>query len=493
MRVGVMNRMPVQDTPEPDEDARSTASVRSKNELLRAARERIPSKARPGNAMTRRELATAVNAYVAEHHSTVKGAPLDHRTIGAYENGYYRWPGDHIREAFRELLGVETDVELGFYSWWGRTERKLTDAQGRDHHPATTPLIQVCRPDGDSAPGSAARRRPGEYGVGPDLGPDASGTAVAASLNVRAPIPTRVGWTEVDQVRAATSALAASENLFGGGLACEAAAGQLRWAARLLDARTDDATRRGLTEAVGNLAAVVAFSAFDIGDQPTAARCFRFALSCADEAGSWSLRAATLADMARQAAYVGDLDEALSLIEFAQVRADRLSATGRAMVGTVRARLLAVWGRHVEASDDVKRADEHFSQHDAAADPPWLVYYDDAEHQGSTARALTPHALAEGDPGDAAVRLEAAVRLHSDAYPRSRAFSRTRLATLTMAAGDPRQAAQLGGQALRDAAGLHSGRMAGELGALYRASEQHTSIPDVAELRHRLSTALAGN
>jgi hypothetical protein len=145
--------------------------------------------------------------------------------------------------------------------------------------------------------------------------------------------------------------------------------------------------------------------------------------------------------MARQAVYLNDMDEALSLIEYAQVRADRLSATGRAMVWTVHARLLAVLGRHAEAQDEVRRADAYFAERSAYEDPPWLVYYDDAEHQGSTARALIPAAVAERKPRQAAERLASAIALHSDAYPRSRAFSRTRLATVTMVAKDPHEAA----------------------------------------------------
>jgi len=488
-----MSGMPARGTTTASDDSQSTTPTRSKNDLLRAARERLPSAMHPGKCMSRRELADAINAYIAEHHSTVKGAPLDHRSIGSYENGYYRWPATHLREAFRAIAGVASDVDLGFYSWWGRTETKLPQPDTTEPPLAEQPSTDcsasrtvdeyVVSSSIDTGSTEMASLWSGNYlrAVGTNSG--IRGGEFAASLTVRAPIPSQVGWSEVEQVRAATRALAASENMFGGGLACEAAAGQLRWASRLLDARAQDTARQALTEAVGNLAAVVAFSAFDIGDHPTAAQCFRFALNCADEARSWSLRAATLADMARQAAYLGDLDEALSLIEFAQVRADRLTATGRAMVWTVRARLLAVLERRREAADDVMCADEHFAQRDPAVDPPWLIYYDEAEHQGSTARALTPQSLVDRDPGLAAQRLESAVLLHSDAYPRSRAFSRTRLAALTMAAGDPRQAVLIGGQALDDAMGLHSRRMIGELVALQRACEPHMCIPEVADLR----------
>ncbi|MGW5721414.1 helix-turn-helix domain-containing protein [Amycolatopsis sp. NPDC003865] len=308
------------------------------------------------------------------------------------------------------------------------------------------------------------------------------------TLNVQP--PRRVRWAEVEQVKLMTRTLAASENLYGGGMAGEAGLAHLRWASRLLSSQADTSVEAGMFEAVGNLAGVVAFSAFDVGNHDAAARCFRFGLWCAEQGGSWELRAATLADMARQAIYLGNLDDALSLIEFAQVRADRLSATARAMIGVVRARLLAILGRHDEARAEVERADMHFVGRQAATDPPWLVYYDEAEHAGSSARALTPLAMADKRPGDATERLETAIRLHSDAYPRSRAFSRTRLATLHMTIGDPREAVDIGQQAIADAAMLHSRRMNEELSKLVRACEGHLSIPEVADLSDFAASAM---
>jgi transcriptional regulator with XRE-family HTH domain len=310
-------------------------------------------------------------------------------------------------------------------------------------------------------------------------------------LRLDAPPRQRVGRAEVEQVRLMTGALAASENLYGGGMAGEAGMAHLRWACRTLRARSDSAVTPSLFVAVGNLAGVVAFSAFDVGDHPTATRCFRVALWCAEQGRSWELRAATLTDMARHALYLGDLDEALSLVEFAQVRADRLTDTARAVASVVRARVLALLGRHDDAAAEVDRADAHFAERQAATDPPWLHYYDEAEHAGSSARALIPIAIARKQPGQAAERLATAIRLHSDAYPRSRAFSTTRLATLHMTAGDPHEAATLGQQAVTDTARFHSHRISQELHILLRAGRQHLSIPDVAELSRSLEVATA--
>ncbi|GAB3484802.1 XRE family transcriptional regulator [Amycolatopsis cihanbeyliensis] len=408
--------------------------------------------------MSRTELAEAVNGYLWETRG--RRYDLDGHAVARYERGAVRWPSAHYREAFRAVLGVDTDADLGF-----RPTRRGSTAAAPDE-------VLLTRVNCDAAVDL-------DLGVGP--------AEFLARTRVETPVPTCIGWIDVEHVRSATRAVAMSENLFGGGLSCEAAAAQLGWAGNLLEARADDDVRRAILEAVGNLSGVVAFSAFDIADYDAADRYFRFALWCASRSGSWSLRASTLADMARKAAYVGDLDGAISLIEFAQVRADRVSATARAMMGSVRARLLALVDRHEEARDDVRRADACFAARVPGDDPPWLCYYDEAEHQGSTGKAMIPVAKKTNTPDLAAPRLAAAVQLQDAHYPRSRAFSRIRLAALTMAVGDPREAATIGRQALVDAAPLRSQRLVNELHGFARLAEQRTDIDDVAELRRDIA------
>jgi transcriptional regulator with XRE-family HTH domain len=416
----------------------------------------------------------------------------------------------YTQEALADAVGVE-------FSTVGRWERGvLTPQSWRRSRIAEALAVSLDELD------VLLGRVPAEAPSNPSAGPNASGQTVETSLALcsRASVmpaydptahvdiglepgdflepltlhvqpPGRVGWAEVKQVKLMTSALAASENLYGGGMAGEAGVAHLRWASRLLGAQASTAVEAGMFEAVGNLAGVVAFSAFDIGDHHAAVRCFRFGLWCAEQGGSWELRATTLADMARQAIYLGNLDEALSLIEFGKVRADRLTATARAMIGIVRARSLAILGRHDEARADVEHADIHFTQRQAAADPPWLVYYDEAEHAGSSARALIPLAVADKRSGAAVERLTTAIRLHSDAYPRSRTFSRTRLATLHMTIGDPYEAVDIGRQAVSDATMVHSRRMDDELSKLKRACEPHRSIPAVTELWDFVTSAMS--
>lgn len=430
------------------------------NEKLRAAREALPSRTVLGEPMRRGELAEAVNAYLWEASNKRRRYNLDDHTIGRYERGEIHWPSEPYRRGLRAVLNVSTDAELGFWP----TRR------------------------GNTVSATVAPATPVALGYGGTVDLGMRPADFLAHISAETPIPQRIGWSEVENVRATTRAVAMSENLYGGGLSCEAALAQLRWSGRLLESAASNEVRRAMFEAVGNLGSVVAFSAFDIADYPSADQCFRFALWCADQSGSWALRANTLAEMSRKAVYLGDVDEALSLIEFAQVRADRVSATAQAMMSAIRARLLALLGRHDEARAEVDRADARFADHAPADDPPWLCYYDEAEHQGSTGRALIPAARETGQLELVVPRLEAAIRLHNANYPRSRTFSRTRLASLMMAAGDPREAIPIGRQALADAAPLRSKRIVSELRGLARVAERHVQIGDVADLRHDIAT-----
>lgn len=305
------------------------------------------------------------------------------------------------------------------------------------------------------------------------------------------PIPAHVDRSDVEEVRMATRVFAASENMYGGGLSLAGAAGQLRWAARMLRSRAPGNVRSALLEAVGNLAGVVGFSAFDIADYSAAERYFRFALWCAEQADSWALRAAVLTDLARLAAHLGELRRALAHTEQAQVHADRLPATSRAVVSTVQARLLALHGEHDKARANVDCADAWFADRDPDSDPPWLVYYDKAEHAGSIGRALITIANATSRPELAAPRLRTAIESQNADYPRSQAFSQIRLATLTMRHGDPHEAVDLGIRAVTGARSLRSQRVLDELHGLAQASKRHAHIHEVDELRDAITSLTA--
>lgn len=83
-----------------------------RNELLAEARARTESPGAPGQSMTRRELADAVNDHV--FRATGKRGAVDERHVGKWERGETTWPRKHYRAALRAVLNVATDAELGF-------------------------------------------------------------------------------------------------------------------------------------------------------------------------------------------------------------------------------------------------------------------------------------------------------------------------------------------------------------------------------------------
>jgi hypothetical protein len=209
---------------------------------------------------------------------------------------------------------------------------------------------------------------------------------------------------------------------------------------------------------------------------------FSFALACAEESKDWHLRAMLLSSMARQEVWCGNPDEALTHVELALVRADRLTATERTMLCTVRARALAKLGRVQECLQAVGAADDTFTQSDTAEDPPWMAFYDSAQHHGDTAHALFDLAI-RGVRTEAGERLAFAVQHHGAEYARSQAISQTKLATLTMVTGDPHEAVAIGKAALTAAGYLRSRRAQEDLRELHRAADRHRSVAGVGELQ----------
>lgn len=99
--------------------------VSERNHLLRAARERTPSRQLPDAAMARQELAEAVNAWLCENNRRL-GA-LDAHYIARLERGAVRWPNEEYRAGFRAILGVLNDVDLGFFPRKRAVQSALSD------------------------------------------------------------------------------------------------------------------------------------------------------------------------------------------------------------------------------------------------------------------------------------------------------------------------------------------------------------------------------
>ncbi len=432
------------------------------NEQFRAARERTASLAFPDVCLSRQELAELVNAWVWEHHDK-KVVTASANYIGRIELGKIRWPGKLYREAFRAILGVSTDAALGFVN--ARSSRaavKLEDVDRKKFLRATRDL-----------------------GALTALGP----VAELLEGSEPTPVPRRVGASDIEQIRTATRVVQSWGRTYGGGgLARETAMAQLHWSAGLLEVTCPDRLRPQLFSAVGDLADVAGYLAVDVGAHEQADRVYRFALACAEQAGNWPLRAEILSSRAQHAIRTGQPDEGLTLAEQGLVRADRLTAAGRSLLHIDRARALATMRRIQDTLSAVGTADDHFAHFTPEDEPPCMAFYNDATHALGTGRSLAELAILGRDPGEATDRLTAAAAETPAGHARAQAIRLTGLASLTMATGDPLQAAAIGHAALDAAGPIRSRRVVEELRELARHAAPHQHLDEVAHLRHRIAT-----
>lgn len=388
--------------------------------------------------------------------------PIDGNYLSKLERGVHTWPTAEYRRALREELGAVTDADLGFYSSRSAPEEETTNVDRRSFF--AIPAV-------------------------------ATGMAINGSLTdflARAEPPARrpqlVGRADVAHIKQSTKAFAEWDHRLGGELSVQAVSGQLRWAASLLEARTSRPdVHDELYSAVGHLSQVAAWMSVDGGIHDSAFRYFRFGLHCADEAQNTSLRAVLLADMSRQMFHLGKQQDALTLIEQAQVRSDRLTATERAMLSVVRARPLAKLHRTRDTEQAIELAEEAYARrHDDPAAEPWMDFFDRAELSGDAGHALFDLVQAGAKPQPAFDQLGAAVNSHSDDYARSRAFCQLKVATLWMRV-EPDIAVTHARRAVAAAEPLRSGRIRNYLRELHSATTPHAKRPPVAELRRSIS------
>ncbi|MDN3061311.1 helix-turn-helix transcriptional regulator [Streptomyces sp. SRF1] len=306
-------------------------------------------------------------------------------------------------------------------------------------------------------------------------------------------IPTAIRPSHIAQVSDVATAISGWDNRFGGGgMISGIGSRAMQWSAGLLQAECPAALRPELFAAVSRLGIVVGATEFDAYEHDDAQRTFKFAADCAEEAGDWHLRAKTYSFLARQAVWIGAPDDGLTYAEKGLVRSDRLTATEQAMLHTARARAFGKMGHARETMAAVGQADDAFARAQPTEDPPWMAYYDAAQHSGDTAHALFDLAiLANQDPGRAARRFSTAVHGHTDAFKRSRAISRTKLAALLMAKGDPRQAAHIGHDALDEVGRLTSRRAIDDLRQLGSFAAKHPKIQEANALRERIGATVS--
>ncbi|MFJ8580040.1 hypothetical protein [Micromonospora sp. NPDC093277] len=257
------------------------------NALLTKARQRLPSPQRPGQCMSRAELADNVNAALHRlyPHRNLTAHYVDHRWIGKLERGEHRWPNEERRAGLRHVLGVANDAAIGLYS-----PRRTSTATSADHDraaPDTASLTDLL-PVGDL---------------------------------LQAVMPTtgrRIGHTAVSDLAARVHRLRLADDVLAGGDLVVPAFRELRAALTLYrETSHTELVGHGLLVQVGELAQIAGWIASDAGFTVLAERAYRLGASAARQAGDRSLAANLVGSLAYQHANTGREREAVDLTQAA--------------------------------------------------------------------------------------------------------------------------------------------------------------------------------
>jgi hypothetical protein len=201
--------------------------------------------------------------------------------------------------------------------------------------------------------------------------------------------------------------------------------------------------------------------------------------------------------LARQDIYLGNADNALTLLGLASVRSDRLSLLRRADIAAVQSRAFGKLGNAVECMRAVDQAEQFFAEAQAQDHPDtdhegFKSYYTESLLQGDTAQGLFDLAYHQNaEVRSATARLRTALNLSYE-HARSRQLSLIRLAALELRYGDSDEGLALGIQAVESAGGTSSARVLDGLKLVYRAAsaDRLTSSAGAQELRRGIADLL---
>lgn len=455
-----------------------------RNELLRSARESMPSSAAPGEGMSRAELAEEVNAYL--YRTTGKVYDLDRHQIARYERGAVRWPCAPYRSGFRAVLRVSSDVELGF-----RPSRE----------PAWQPA--ACDTAGETGWNPAGVADLARVTTSHDLMSSSRGAVAPAPVPWSGPelteplqcwlrpLPassrcrTKLAETEVAAWEEVTSRLRGWSSIAPASVGRKAAVAQLsEFSERLGDVGDGPLGRRAFL-ACAELAEVVAGMSWDSGLHRQAQRYYVLAVRFAKVAGEDEFAATVLAALARQCYDLGRPDDGLELIQLAQygVRKTR-SALLRSMLATREAWSYAQVGDRQRFDRAVGRAEQYFAEGAVEDERRWVAGFDEAELHGVLGGRFRD--FAQHDPSRARRAqdyITTALSLRQKSKGRNRAFDLIGLARAHLISDEPDRACELIEGVLPLAVSWASGRVGAKLADFQRESARYAAIPMVGHCR----------
>lgn len=436
--------------------------------------------------MSRVELVEAVNKHIWE--STGAHSALTESAYAKYERGDVRCPGTTYRDALRQVLGCQSDAELGFRP------------TPRGRHASLEPDPPTVRNEDVFSLSSLISLPLQSEEITRRTALGAAATSIVA-LSVSEPWAgrgpangRRYGMSDVARVRAAIAGFSRKDQRHGGGHGREVVARYFRddTQAMLNGRYANEATRRAMFSTASELAYLVGWMAFDDADHAVAKKYFTTSVQLADEASDPAMAGHTLRAMAHQAVELEQTRDALTLAE-ASVNGDRYRAAcarERSLLGVVHGRALAAAGLGGAAGATLLRAENDLRNAGANGDEPGRVFFfSEASLAHETGRAL----YASGDLKGAKAALAHSARARAkQPFARTHAVTLGYLGEVQAATGNLDQACATWSDALDAMVGVHSARARQTVTTMRRVlAHGRSTNAEMAELDQRAAAYLA--
>lgn len=307
------------------------------------------------------------------------------------------------------------------------------------------------------------------------------------------PAPTRVGATEIIQLKELTRVLWVQEKRLGGGAVREGAIAQLGWARQLLRSSYTDAIGRELYGTMADLLGLVGWSSHDMGLPGDALRYLGQSMAAAAEIDDPMRSAIAIERISRVYLRQGDQAAALKVLQLGTLAADRAGIGQlRALTAATTARAHAETGNASAALDALTtaRAALETPAESAVTVLPEPHGFDSAVLASDSGRVLTE--LARHDRAHAPKAIEAlATYIKGTDLIRIKrlAVSSAHLAAAHFLGGQPDEGITAGRRALELASAIRSGRVSDHLATVRAAALRLPRHRDAAELAHAIQVA----
>ncbi len=451
------------------------AEVRRRpNDRFRAARLRLPSPSGSGEPMSRAEFAEAANKLLP---SCDPDGPITANHIGKIEQGITTWPRAPRRMAFRAVLGVRTDAEIGLFNLRRRRTSELPVGTA-EVSTAPRPIL----PTGDDVGDHQTSRRGA-------LLMSIGAVAGAAGLMGRHGDHVRVGASDAARIRAIVGLYRSVDYECGGGALCREVGAFAEHATGLLDAA--DGISPSLLTAVAEARQLAGWAAFDTGKHSDAQRHWLSAERTCIAAGDLRLAARVRYCQARQFQHLRHNRDALETLRLARQHLGAGTTPAiTAMLDGAEAASLAALGDHHAALARLDSASKAFDRVDAEREPEWMAFFDRGEVLAQHGRVYRDLARRDQRHGTAAVRRATeAIAAFGAQNGRSTVLNQVGLCSALFLAGEPEEAVAVGSNAIASARHLTSARIIDRIRNLRRDLAPYADLASVRDFGHAINFA----